>query len=313
MNRSISFSNLTWLNVILGLALVFWQEISGTIPFEIQVAYFIGMLALTGIPHGALDHIVAKVNDTISGKHFQLTHFLFKYLVAILFYATCWVFFPAFSLLLFLVISAWHFGETDIPNSKKEWLWNINRFLWGCFVLLLILLTHQKETETILLRITSNSAVVISSWNYLCTEKIYVLSGLGSLVFMLSFFSHFNNSKQFSVLTLINLIAILVIGVYLPLLPSFALYFGGWHAIRSFEMIFTFLKTQENHKQMDAIGMWRRTMPMTILATLFFVAASFLWSYAGITSDPLPVIFIFLSVITLPHLDVMNEMIKNSK
>jgi hypothetical protein len=78
-------------------------------------------------------------------------------------------------------------------------------------------------------------------------------------------------------------------------------------------MIFTFLKTQENHKQMNAIGMWRRTMPMTILATLFFVAASFIWSFAGITSDPLPVIFIFLSVITLPHLDVMNEMIKNSK
>jgi hypothetical protein len=78
-------------------------------------------------------------------------------------------------------------------------------------------------------------------------------------------------------------------------------------------MIFIFLKSQKNHKQMDAIGMWRRTMPMTILAALFFVIASFLWSLAGITSDPLPVIFIFLSVITLPHLDVMNQMIKNSQ
>lgn len=312
MNRSISFSNLTWLNVILGLALLYWQEMSGGIPFKIQVAYFVAMIALTGIPHGALDHIVARVNDIKNGKQFQFTHFLFKYLLAILFYATCWVFFPALSLLLFLVISAWHFGETDIPNSKKEWLWNINRFLWGSFVLLLILLTHQKETETILIRITSNSAAVIASWNYVGSEKIYVLSGLGSLVAMLSFLSHFNNSKQFPLLTLLNLVAILAIGVYLPLLPSFALYFGGWHAIRSFEMIFTFLKTQQNHKHIDAIGMWKKTMPMTIMAALFFVVASFLWSLSGITSDPLPVIFIFLSVITLPHLDVMNQMIKNS-
>ena len=54
-------------------------------------------------------------------------------------------------------------------------------------------------------------------------------------------------------------------------------------------------------------------MPMTIMAGLFFVLSSYVWSYAGISSDPLPVIFIFLSVITLPHLDVMNQMIKNSE
>jgi hypothetical protein len=110
---------------------------------------------------------------------------------------------------------------------------------------------------------------------------------------------------------LLNLIIILIISIYLPLLPSFALYFGGWHAIRSFEMIFTYLKSQQYNQQMNAIGMWRRTMPMTIMAGLFFVVASYVWSYAGISSDPLPVIFIFLSVITLPHLDVMNQMIKN--
>jgi hypothetical protein len=51
---------------------------------------------------------------------------------------------------------------------------------------------------------------------------------------------------------------------------------------------------------------------MTLLAALFFIVASFTWSTLGISTDPLPVVFIFLSVITLPHLDVMNQMIKNS-
>ena len=312
LNRSTTFSNLTWLNAILGLALICWQEWNGSIPFEMQLVYFVAMIALTGIPHGALDHIVAKVNDTKNGKQFQFTHFLFKYLVAIVFYAACWVFLPALSLLLFLVISAWHFGETDIPNMKKEWIWNINRILWGSFVLLLILLTHQKETETILFRITQNSTVVVDIWNYLCGQKLFVLSGFGTVVLTLNSFRYFRNEKQFSPLMLLNLIIILIISIYLPLLPSFALYFGGWHAIRSFEMIFTYLKSQQYNQQMNSIGMWRRTMPMTIMAGLFFVVASYVWSYAGISSDPLPVIFIFLSVITLPHLDVMNQMIKNS-
>jgi hypothetical protein len=77
-------------------------------------------------------------------------------------------------------------------------------------------------------------------------------------------------------------------------------------------MIFGFLTTQQAYKQMNIMGMWKKTMPMTILAALFFVIATYTWSSIGITSDPLPVVFIFLSVITLPHLDVMNEMIKNS-
>jgi hypothetical protein len=91
------------------------------------------------------------------------------------------------------------------------------------------------------------------------------------VVFTLNSFRYFRNEKQFSPVMLLNLIVILIISVYLPLLPSFALYFGGWHAIRSFEMIFTYLKSQQYNQQMNAIGMWRKTMPMTIMAGLFFI------------------------------------------
>jgi Brp/Blh family beta-carotene 15,15'-monooxygenase len=270
------------------------------------------MIALTGIPHGALDHIVANANNVKLGKRFHFGKFLLKYIFAVILYAICWIYLPSISLLFFLFISAWHFGETDIPNFNKQWLWNINRILWGSFVLLLILLTHQQETETILLRITSNARWVNITWTFLCKHQISVLSLIGLPVLLLSVLNAIKHKQQFSYTGFLNLIIILAISIYLPLLPAFAIYFGGWHAIRSFEMIFGFLRTQQAYKQMNIMGMWKKTMPMTILAALFFVIASYTWSSIGITSDPLPVVFIFLSVITLPHLDVMNEMIKNS-
>ncbi|MFZ9589715.1 MAG: Brp/Blh family beta-carotene 15,15'-dioxygenase, partial [Chitinophagaceae bacterium] len=274
--------------------------------------YFIAMIALTGIPHGALDHIVANANNVKLGKSFHFGKFLLKYLIAVFLYAICWIYLPSISLLFFLIISAWHFGETDIPNFNKQWLWNINRMLWGSFVLLLILLTHQKETETILVRITSNASWVNISWTFLCKHQITILAAIGLPVLVLSGLNALKNMEQFSFTSFLNLIVILAISIYLPLLPAFAIYFGGWHAIRSFELIFQFLTTQQAYRQMNIMGMWKKTMPMTILAALFFVIASYTWSSIGITSDPLPVVFIFLSVITLPHLDVMNEMIKNS-
>ena len=312
MNRLSLFSNLTWLNVLIGLALLACQSIWGNLPITIQLTYFIAMIALTGIPHGALDHIVANANNVKLGKRFHFGKFLLKYIFAVILYAICWIYLPSISLLFFLFISAWHFGETDIPNFNKQWLWNINRILWGSFVLLLILLTHQQETETILLRITSNARWVNITWTFLCKHQISVLSLIGLPVLLLSVLNAIKHKQQFSYTGFLNLIIILAISIYLPLLPAFAIYFGGWHAIRSFEMIFGFLRTQQAYKQMNIMGMWKKTMPMTILAALFFVIASYTWSSIGITSDPLPVVFIFLSVITLPHLDVMNEMIKNS-
>jgi Brp/Blh family beta-carotene 15,15'-monooxygenase len=297
---------------LIGLVLIACQSFWGNLPISIQLTYFIAMIALTGIPHGALDHIVANANNVKLGKRFHFGKFLLKYVLAVVMYAICWIYLPSISLLFFLIISAWHFGETDIPNFNKQWLWNINRILWGSFVLLLILLTHQQETETILLRITSNATWVTLSWTFLCKHQISVLSAIGIPVLLLSGLNAIKHKEQFSYTCFLNLIIILAISIYLPLLPAFAIYFGGWHAIRSFEMIFGFLTTQQAHKQMNIMGMWKKTMPMTILAALFFVIASYTWSSIGITSDPLPVVFIFLSVITLPHLDVMNEMIKNS-
>lgn len=296
----------------MGLALVLIQFLGGALPSSIQVIYFIGMIALTGIPHGALDHIVASANDMRMGKRFHFGRFLIKYLIAILLYAICWIYFPAISLLFFLLISAWHFGETDIPNYDKKWLWNINRILWGSFVLILIFLTHEEETKSIILRITNDTSWVKSSWDFFTTNEILVLSIIGLPVFVLCCLNALQNKNQFSLSRFINLIIILGISIYLPLLPAFAIYFGGWHAIRSFEMIFHFLKAQHTHQQLNIFSMWKKTIPMTVLAALFFIVAAYAWSSMGITSDPLPIVFIFLSVITLPHLDVMNDMIKNS-
>lgn len=312
MNRSTIFSNLTWFNVLIGIALLVCQSIYGNIPITLQLIYFITMIALTGIPHGALDHIVASANTLKLGKRFHFGKFLLKYLIAILLYAICWIYVPAWSLLFFLIISAWHFGETDIPNFNDQWLWNINRMLWGSFVLLLILLTHQEETTTILMRITSDSVGVKTIWTLLCKNQITVLTTIGLPVFLLSTLNALKHKEKFSFTCFANLTIILLISIYLPLLPAFAIYFGGWHAIRSFELIFHFLTTQKSHQKMNIIGMWLRTMPMTVLAAMFFIIASYTWSTLGISTDPLPVVFIFLSVITLPHLDVMNEMIKNS-
>lgn len=304
------FAILSWLNVGVGFLLLLIQSILGSIPLSVQFSYFILMLLMTGIPHGGLDHIIAKTTANANNRKFNISIFLGRYLIAITAYSLCWLLFPSVSLLIFILISAWHFGETDIANENQKPVLSVCRFLWGTLVLMLILLMHQDETTAVLIRISKNAVPVMKTWDSFKFNSSNVLIALITINTLLLFVAYLTKQLRFSLPRLINLILILLISIYLPLLPSFALYFGGWHAIRSFELIFDYLNIKGKFLGESPVKMWVRSLPMSILAGLGFMLLFFYWKEVRFTWDPLPVIFIFLSVITLPHLDVMDQMIR---
>ena len=306
------FSRITWTNAAVGLIMVIYHYLITPLPMNVQLFYFLLMTAATGIPHGALDHIIAKTNTDKNKEAFSIQHFLGKYVLIILLYTACWIFFPSISLLIFLIISAWHFGEIDLSEATDHFLWNISRLLWGTLILLVILLTHQADTEFVVMRITKSSPQVTAIWNAVKEHSLFIIALTGITTLVSMFFAYKKNKLTISFSVLTNLGIILSLCALLPLLPAFALYFGGWHAIRSFELIFRFLKKEKQAEAEAPITMWKHSLPMTFLAVIGFIFLAYIWNAAGLKTDPLPALFIFLSIITLPHLDVMDQLIKKS-
>lgn len=304
-----NFSRITWINAFIGLILFAWQQYNGEIPMKIQLVYFAVMIGATGIPHGALDHIIAKTSAISNGQNFSIQQFLGRYVLAILLYSASWIFFPGISLVIFLLISAWHFGETDLSNAVDTKAWNLSRMLWGSLVLMLILLSHFDETNSVVLRITQGSEIAQKTLEHVQINGIYYFSGVACLFFAIAAISNHKNKINISYSYIINLIAILLLCSQLPLLPAFALYFGGWHAIKSFEIIFRFLHEAKEEMATKPLTLWKNALPMTFLAAFGFIFMAFIWNGTGLKMDPLPAIFIFLSIITLPHLDVMDKLI----
>lgn len=304
-----NFSRITWINALVGLILFAWQRYDGEIPMKIQLMYFAIMIGATGIPHGALDHIIAKTSAISNGQSFSIQQFLGRYVLAILLYAASWIFFPGISLIIFLLISAWHFGETDLSNAVDSWAWNLSRLVWGSLVLMLILLSHFDETTSVVLRITQNSAIAQKTLAHLHTTGIFYFSVAACIFLTFATIANHKNKINISYLYIINLVSILVLCSQLPLLPAFALYFGGWHAIKSFEIIFRYLHDAKEDMATKPLTLWKNALPMTFLAAFGFIFMAFIWNGTGLKIDPLPAIFIFLSIITLPHLDVMDKLI----
>ncbi len=302
----------TWLTVFIGLILLYWQYFQGNLPQSFQIVFFVSLILLTGIPHGALDHLIQEATDKKFNRVYSAKIFLIKYLTIMALYALAWYLFSGLSLLVFLLISAWHFGETDLEKAPQNVLiWSCTRLIYGFYILAFILLTHLNEVQPIVNKMIGNQQSIMTFWNFITlnVKQILYLLGLSfTTIFIVAqseFLIHFNKIRIF------RLGIILIISSYLPLLPAFALYFGGWHALCAFDNIHDYLR--KDHPSLSFKIVYLKTLPFTVLAILFLCA--FLWYCRTYTQnfDPFPILFIFISLITLPHLIIAHQMNHDTK
>ncbi len=296
--------------VAVGVLLVLWQSCLGTIPFDIQLIFTLTFVFLTGIPHGALDHLVEAETAARTQHQYNLIRFLLKYLLVIGIYAMIWHFFPICGLLLFLIFSAWHFGETDLEKLPlKVHLWTLNRFLHGAFVLSWLLLGHAAETTPVLERITRQTTEEMWVWRFFVAHRWQLLLNGWVLISVLVWVAQRWSPVSFDVTRMFRLFIVLLLCQALPLLLAFTLYFAGWHSISAFQTIWTYLNPDPaRSRRYSWWQFWLSAMPFTLLAMASIVVLTWGWQRYAKEVDPLPLLFIFLSLVTLPHLQVMHRM-----
>lgn len=306
------FKTPTWITVILGILLLLWQSYQGVLSQNIQVIFFVLLILLTGIPHGSLDHLIQEANDKRQNKAHNFAKFIVKYLLLMAVYGLAWYWFSGISLMVFLIISAWHFGETDLENVPlKPRIWSFTRLFYGFYVLAFILLTHVEEVNPIVQQMIlgQNKALIFWKFIQMNVKQILYLFGLGlSTIFIVAQSEHL---IKFDKIRILRLTLILFLTIYLPLLPAFALYFGGWHALCAFDTIHGYL--QKDYPSLTFKSVYLKALPLTVIAMVFFGA--FLWYCKNYTQayNPFPILFIFISLITLPHLVVANQMNNDNK
>lgn len=297
----------TSLTIAVGLLLVAYQQWVGPLPTGVQVVFCVGLLLVAGIPHGALDHFIEQEWSDRRERPFSMLRFVAKYLLMVAVYGVGWLLFPVLSLVLFLLISAWHFGETDIENAPAEAYWSLTRFVAGGFVLAFILLTHSAETTPILGRIVQNDTLTMRFWHGTVSQAGTMLRGWATLTVVLAMLASGQQSIRVDGWRLVRLGTVISLTYLLPLLPAFMLYFGGWHALCSFNTIRAYLRQPAGGVR-SVWNLWRQSMPLTVVSFGFLGICAGVWYAFMPTFDPMPVLFILLSTITLPHIQVMYRL-----
>jgi lycopene beta-cyclase len=243
-----------------------------------------GILALgflsVGLAHGALDHLTSqKISSTK-----QLIYFVLSYLLKGALFGIVWWFSSDVALILFILYSAWHFGQADFKewNLKQGW----QSFLWGVILLTVILFFHVEELSDILKQIPNLAAVnllhEIPHNGLLFIQVLAVSSGL--ILARL-------NKSTYLLLTLIYLL----MASQLSLLMAFGIYFVLQHSINGWKHLSVGLDK-------GSWVMWKNAFPFTIggAAIIFYFLLFEGENYIGL-------FFIILSCLSLPHVFSMHH------
>ena len=254
------------------------------------------MILTLGVSHGALDNFRGKnLFQPILKKNWFI-FFYPGYILLSLIVIFCWIIFPAITLLLFLVVASYHFGEEDLRFffNGRGFFFNLVSFLKGALIITLSF-HYSNETTVIFFEYLM---VPLTEYEKLTEFKSLLFSA--NLIFLIISLIYLLR-KQINklVLILLEIIFILLSFIYLPLILAFSMYFCFLHSSKHIVGLVRELDSQNIGNGLKLFIV--KATPLTLLTAVFaFLSLYFLDQ--NINENIIKVIFIGLASLTLPHI-----------
>ncbi len=278
-----------------------WLTIQLNYKYESYLAYV--LILSVGILHGANDISLIKYALNKSKKSSKLTYaYLSLYLLIILTMAFMFFQFPIVALILFVLVSCFHFGEQHFYKHiiKNDLNTGLMFTGYGGVIFGLLFYFNAVESSSIIYELT---ALMFDKFYFL-----YFLLGSTSL-FLLAFFMNYRNFKPS--LNYLNELFLLVLFAIVfklaSLLWAFAIYFIVWHSVPS--LLDQTIKLYGNIKRVDLIRYIKTSLPNWLVSLLGL--GIFYYVSTLINMQFIVLFFAFLAAITIPHVIVMYYLNKS--
>lgn len=284
--------------LLLGTPLVFWAE---TIPASDQLMLCLPLLLLLGIPHGAIDNILYQKSREISNFKF-----IGVYLVFVGLNVVFWFFFPSIAYLLFLVLSAYHFGQSQFSHYFRKQKLGAQALytFWGISLLSAYVLFNLSEIHAVM-----DTYAEFGQFAPLHLKWPMLIIMLSSFMLLFGQLIYFTIQGRLSVEIL--MMELLVFGLILlcfylmPLIIGFTLYFVVLHSFKVLREEYYFLNAQKITHSLA--GFVKLVAPFSLLSILgiAFLYALIEWQFLEISFGY--GLMVIISSITLPHVFVMDD------
>ena len=267
---------------------------------DLQVITGFVLILSFGILHGANDILISK-SLSKNKKQFSTLKIIYQYVIVVILGILLFYFLPTIVLLLFVLISGYHFGEQQLDYIVQFNKYNfVFKSLYGLLVLFLLFGFHVNEVITVVYEITSYR--IDAS---LLVHSLYFILVLFTITYVFIYFKSDVNKSIF-LKELFYLLVFAIIFKVSSLIWGFTIYFIIWHSLPSIINQTKFLYGTFNFNNFlkylkAALFYW-----VVSLFGLFFFYKFFQDIKLFNT-----LFFSFLAAITFPHVVVILMMLKD--
>lgn len=272
-----------------------------TSTFSGQTEIILGFILIFsfGVLHGSNDILLID-SFTNSNTKYTFLRVLSTYLVAVFSVISLLYFIPAFALIIFIVFSAFHFGEQHWEYRElkvPEVILKIFYLLYGLLVLNILFFLNQDDVIIIV-----NSIISASMPEYLI-RYCFVLNIV--LFASLTFYMFFKSQafKENIFIEIFYLLVFTIIFKVSTLIWGFTIYFILWHSIPSlFEQV-VFIYGDFSKKNL--FSYFTKAFPYWIISLMGMTIAYFIFKDTKIFNA---IFFSFIAAVTFPHALIINKM-----
>lgn len=298
-------NKLLFVQCIIGLLAILINQLFPQFVQDFRYYLLAIAILLTGMPHGAIDHIIADELHSL-GKYGSRIRFYLIYLGLMAFYTLMWVYLPLFSFILFMLITLYHFGQADAmrfdAGKALQWILHISR---GITVVGLILFADPAYTSPVIESVTGFSLLSFVSSNTDLNMLQLWLAGLYPIIFTAALIIKPHAFKD-KITGLLDAIVVSLLFLYCDTIWAFSVYFGLWHAFNHIRVMIRFMKLNG----VDAGWKWfyKRSFLFSLISYLGILGIYFVLNAFGNENLLVFLLFIAIAVVTLPHMLIVEKM-----
>lgn len=278
--------------------------ITSMVSSDIEIVLSFILIFTFGILHGSNDILLI---DSISKKRIKQPFFrvLGIYLLTVGLAILIFYFLPTLALILFIIFSAFHFGEQHWEHQKLNLSESFSKFFflfYGLLVLTMLFVLNPIEVVDVVEAITSKT---LNFDNLLYVFLMVVIVFVATIITILIRNKELERTmlKEFFLL-----LVLVIIFKVASLIWAFTIYFIFWHSIPSlFEQVQYIFGTFDRK---NFFKYCKNAFPYWIIALIGIVIVYFIFKESTMFYA---LFFSFIAAITFPHALVISKMFKNKK
>ena len=273
---------------------LFWISIQFGEVVEDFLAYI--MVISVGILHGANDLLILSTKER---KDKKLIKNLLIYIGIILLCVVIYLLSSFVAIVLFVVLSAYHFGEEHLSHKiNVNFVFNAVYFLsYGLFIFALLFYQSMSDVDVIMKELTGRTFSKIQIELTLIVSAIFLSIGSVYLILMK------RNESVLFLREFLYLVLLFLVFNTSSLILGFAIYFILWHSIPSIIHQIEFISGNLNKR--NVVAYVKKALIYWVISIAGLLVLYQLLPEIKILAT---VVFVILFAVTAPHTWVMHRM-----